>query len=218
MKAAACTLANSFIFICLLSAGTSLHAQQDKMNITGTYFMKGVMETASVIELKPDSSFEFFFSQGALDRYGRGKWIVKDSSIVLNSAARPAKDFALLSSKTTPGNFTTVALVEKNTMILPYTEVTLRAGNKTLKQTTNSHGEVHFPKQAVSSISLLFTLCPDRESVFTIDNKSHNYFEFRLEPWIAEIFFVNFNLRMADKLLTGAHPLLEGAAFRYEKE
>ncbi|MEP6725590.1 MAG: hypothetical protein ABJC98_07235, partial [Bacteroidota bacterium] len=51
----------------------SLNAQQNKMEAAGVYFLKGVMETASVFELKPDSSFEFFFSQGALDRGGKGK-------------------------------------------------------------------------------------------------------------------------------------------------
>ena len=51
MKAVARKSAHSFIFIYLLLAGISLHAKQDKMNITGMYFMRGVMETASVIAL-----------------------------------------------------------------------------------------------------------------------------------------------------------------------
>jgi hypothetical protein len=50
---------------------------------------------------------------------------------------------------------------------------------KTLQHTTNSHGEVRFPKQSTDSIALFFRLCPDRLSAFAIDNKMHNYFEFR---------------------------------------
>ena len=113
------------------------------------------METASVFELKPDSSFEFFFSQGALDRYGKGTWHKEADSIVFNSRPRPAKDFALVSSNTTTDNFITVKLVEKNTMILPYTEFTIKTGDKIFRQTTDSHGEVHFPKQSVTVISLV---------------------------------------------------------------
>ena len=201
----------------LLSINSS-PAQQNKMTVTGVYFMRGVMETASVFELKPDSSFEFFFSQGSLDRYGKGTWHKEADSIVFNSRPRPDKDFAMVSSKTTTDNFVTVKLVEKNTMILPYTEVTIKTGDKVLRQTTDSHGEVHFPKQSVTIISLLFRLCPDRASVFNIENSRNNYFEFRLEPWMAEIFFENFSLQLAGKELSGKHPLLQGQVFRYEKE
>jgi hypothetical protein len=201
----------------LLSISSS-PAQQIKMEATGVYFMRGVMETASVFELKPDSSFEFFFSQGALDRYGKGTWHKEADSIVFNSRPRPAKDFVWVSSKTTNDNFITVKLAEKNTMILPYTDVTIRAGDKVLRQTTDSHGEAHFPLQSVTGIALLFRLCPDRASVFNIKNSRHNFFEFRMEPWIAEIFFENFSLQLAGKELSGKHPLLQGQVFRYEKE
>ena len=176
------------------------------------------METASVFGLKPDSVFKFFFSQGALDRYGKGTWHKKADSIVFSSRTRPATDFALVSSKTTGDNFITIKLVENNTMILPYTEVTIKAGDKVVRQTTDSRGEAHFPQQSVTGISLLFRLCPDRESVFSIENSRHNYFECRLEPWIAEVFFENFSLQLAGKELSGKHPLLQGQVFRYEKE
>jgi hypothetical protein len=39
-------------------------------NITGVYNLRGVMEMASGFKLNNDSSFEFYFSYGALDRYG----------------------------------------------------------------------------------------------------------------------------------------------------
>lgn len=206
-----------FIFLILFTK-TQLTAQKNTMDIAGVYFMQGVMETASVFELKPDSSFQFFFSQGALDRYGKGTWTIKDGRIVFSSRKRPAKDFTLLSSKGVADDFITVRIAEKNTMILPYTDVVIKAGEKTWQHSTDSHGETRFPKQPIDSISLLFRLCPDRASSFAIDNKKHNYFEFGLEPWIAEVFFENFGLSVSDKELNGPHPLLEGNAFRYVKE
>lgn len=195
-----------------------LTAQSTTMHIPGVYFMRGVMETASVFDLKPDSSFEFFFSQGALDRGGKGRWTVRDGKIILNSTAkRPPKDYALVSSKKMPGNFTLVKMVDKNTMILSYSDVAITTPGGTLQHSTNSSGEAQFAKQHATQIALLFRLCPDRESVFTV-NKDHNYFEFRLEPWIAEVFFDNFQLQWADKELSGQHPLLEGNSFTYQKE
>ncbi|MEO5593160.1 MAG: hypothetical protein ABIR15_06610 [Chitinophagaceae bacterium] len=196
----------------------SLNAQPNKMEAAGVYFLKGVMETASAFELKPDSSFEFFFSQGALDRGGKGKWTIKDGKIILNSTdKRPPKDYVLVSSKTVPGNFTVIQMVDKNTMILSYSDVTIKTAGGVLQKSTSSSGEVRFPKKNATEISLLFRLCPDRESVFTV-NKDHNYFEFKLEPWIAEVFFQNFILQLSDKTLKGKHPLLEGNEFSYKKE
>src|SRR5450432_943541 len=67
----------------------------DTAALPGEYYLQGVMETASGFLLKPDSSFQFFFSYGALDRHGSGKWAVKENKLILNSAARPEYDFAL---------------------------------------------------------------------------------------------------------------------------
>ncbi|MEP6746544.1 MAG: hypothetical protein ABJB86_02395 [Bacteroidota bacterium] len=195
-----------------------LNAQQNNTDITGVYFLTGVMETACAFELKKDSSFEFLFSQGALDRGGKGKWTLKDGHIVLNSTdPRPPKDYAFVSSKTVPGDFTTIKMVDKNTMILSYSDVTIKTSGGVLQESTDSQGEIIFPKKEATEISLLFRLCPGRESVFTVNSK-HNYFEFRLEPWIAEVFFRDFSLQIDGAALNGANPILEGKKFTYVKD
>lgn len=204
---------SSFYFVMILSANA-----QDTATVAGVYLLTGVMETASVFELKPDSSFEFFFSQGALDRRGKGKWSLKNGHIILNStAARPPKDYAMVTSKAMPGHETTIKMVDKNTMILSYSEITLKTPAGIVNAKTNSRGEARFNQTRATAIALLFRLCPDRESVFDVDPK-HNYFEFRLEPWIAEIFFRDFSLQWKAGELSGPHPLLPGNEFRYSKE
>jgi hypothetical protein len=205
----------SFLYLSMI---TPSNAQETKDSMAGVYVLTGVMETASVFNLKPDSSFEFFFSQGALDRGGTGKWRLQQGQIILNSTAvRPAKDYALVSSKTVPGNQTIIKMVDKNTMILSYSEISITTPAGILSGRTNSQGELIFNQKKATEMRLLFRLCPDRESVFTID-ATHNYFEFRLEPWIAEVFFNNFHLQWEAGQLSGAHPLLEGSKFRYVKE
>src|ERR1700712_1391690 len=154
MKSISKKIIQSFILLIIMEPIT---AQQNKMKIAGTYFMKGVMETVSVFDLKADSSFEFFFSQGALDRGGKGKWTVKDGNLILNSIdKRPAKDYALLSSKKVPGNSTIIKMVDKNTMILSYSDVSIKTPTGNLQESTDSQGEIQFPKKDVSEISLLF--------------------------------------------------------------
>ena len=211
-------LFNHLALLCTIIMMQPLVARAGNDTLPGVYLLRGVMETASVLELKPDSTFDFFFSQGALDRGGHGRWTVKEGRLVLNSiAARPPKDYALVSSKKVPGDITVVKMVDKNSMILSYSEVTIVTPGGPLQASTNSHGEAVFKRKNATAIELLFRLCPDRSSVFTVP-AGHNYFEFRLEPWIADVFFNNFQLQMSGNLLTGPHPLLEGNAFTYEKE
>ena len=62
----------SLVFLLLLIVTAMTNAQQKSP--VGTYLLQGVREMASGFELKADSTFEFFFSYGALDRYGKGKW------------------------------------------------------------------------------------------------------------------------------------------------
>jgi hypothetical protein len=76
------------IFIILFIA-QHLHAQKNTM--AGEYSLSGVMETASAIQLNEDSTFRFYFSYGALDRYGSGKWSVHEKNIILDSKPYPGK-------------------------------------------------------------------------------------------------------------------------------
>src|SRR6476620_8502486 len=85
-----------FIFISLYLSTTSMMAQTN--NITGVYNLRCVMEMASGFKLNNDSSFEFYFSYGALDRYGSGKWSMNNDNIVFTSKPSPGKDFKLAGS------------------------------------------------------------------------------------------------------------------------
>lgn len=185
--------------------------------MTGEYYLRGVTEVASGFKLNADSTFQFFFSYGVLDRYGAGDWQVKDGKLILNSRPQPAKDFALVTSKTHPGKQTTIRMIENNALMLPYVHAKVSPGNGDTMLTADQKGMIQLPKQVVDSISLIFEFCPERFSTFSIADTTHNYFEFRFEPWLMEVFFSNFGLSIDNKGLYGKHPLLEGAEFRYNK-
>ena len=58
----------------------------DNKNISGDYYLTGVMETGCGIKLNPDNTFEFFYSYGALDRHGYGSWKkLSETEIELNT-------------------------------------------------------------------------------------------------------------------------------------
>ena len=57
----------------------------------GHYYLSGVMETGSELLLRPDGTFEWYISYGALDQFSRGAWHRQGGEIVL-VASRPGKD------------------------------------------------------------------------------------------------------------------------------
>ncbi|WP_276484408.1 hypothetical protein [Paraflavitalea pollutisoli] len=189
---------------------------QTTLSMTGEYYLRGMTEVASGFKLNNDSTFQFFFSYGALDRFGTGSWQVNNGKLVLNSRPQPEKDFAIVTSKAVPGNQTTIRIIDNNTFLLPYIHVKLTPGSDQSIMTDNK-GMIVMPRQSLDSIALLFEFCPERYSTFSIADPTHNFFEFRFEPWLMEVFFKDFNLGVDNKSLYGKHPLLQGTEFRYNK-
>ncbi len=192
---------------------------QTSSTLTGEYQLRGVMEMASGILLKPDSSFEFFFSYGAMDRSGSGKWqwIEKDSLLVLNTPNRHAADYAMLQSRKGTENLTVIRISDKNEYLLRYTQVRIHTNTGIIEGETDEKGFFTIPQQPVKQIELLFELCPERSSSFTIADSSHTYFEFGFEPWIADVYFDNVVLKPTQNGLEGGHPLLQGQQYKYQK-
>jgi hypothetical protein len=84
----------------------------------GEYYLEDVREMASGFLLKQDGSFQFFFTYGAVDRYGSGKWLQQEGRVILNSAPKPLYDFALVESKKTSENFINIKKEAANPVLL----------------------------------------------------------------------------------------------------
>ncbi|WP_149243867.1 hypothetical protein [Dyadobacter sp. 32] len=194
---------------------TRVHAQY-RISTPAEYHLQGVMETASALLLKPDSTFELYFSYGAMDRQGSGRWTYNDGHITLKSRPKPQTDFALVTSKATEDSSTIVRITSSNSQLLPHFEVMLRSATGENYGKSDAEGVFIGPKSKLASIELFFNFCPERFSTFPIQN-ADNYFEFRMEPWIAEIFADNIVLKVTVDGLEGQHPLLKGDSFRYTK-
>jgi len=203
----------------ILSVSIYYHmlAQNTSQRVAGEYYLNGVMETASGFRINPDGTFEFFFSQGALDRQGKGKYKVEGDSIIFTSDTIPAKDFALVSSKKQPGNNTVIRIADPNENILRYVFVRVKSGATTKDGFVDQQGYFNYQGNQPDSIDMLFEFCPEKISSFAVNNKEHNYFEFRFEPWLFEYFFNNFTLDITADGLKGRHPLLEGNEYSYTK-
>lgn len=181
----------------------------------GEYYLEGVMETASGIRINADSSFQFFFSYGASDREGNGRWSLRHNTLVLSSRPRPEKDFRLITSKKIPGDRLIIAIKDPNTMILSFVQVMINGDESAGILHTDSRGRAETKFRPVNEIALVFGLCADRLSTHRNPNPDHNYFEFAFEPWICEVFFPDLEYEYKDGSLYGPHPLLKPGKYTF---
>ncbi|HYO21389.1 MAG TPA: hypothetical protein VER36_03220 [Flavisolibacter sp.] len=184
----------------------------------GEYYLQGVVETASGFVLKHDSTFQFFFSYGALDRFGEGRWSVKNDSVYFSSRPRPEHDFRLVRSEKAGSKKILIHLKEMSPALHRHVSCRISGGGAVQEGVLNEKGGIELTMQAVDSIELLFEFCPEKKSVFRISTRHHNRFEFAPHPWLMEVFFHNFHLRLTKDGMTGGHPLSSETKFRYEKK
>ncbi|HEX5150198.1 MAG TPA: hypothetical protein VFW07_02050 [Parafilimonas sp.] len=204
----------SFFILLFTSATVVMYAQ----DLTGEYYLEGVMETASGFQINADSGFQFFFSYGALDRSGKGKWkMLNDSTIILNSDKRPPLDFKLEKQTSAADKSITIQIDNNNKNILRYVQGFIKSGPTEIPFEMNAGGIARLENQEIDSVGLIFTLCPDRYSVLPV-TRGNNSFVFQFEPWIAEVFFEDFILTYSEGAFTGKHPLLKGDNYIYRKE
>ncbi len=183
----------------------------------GIYHLQEVKSTASGFKLNPDGSFLFFFTYGAIDRYGSGTWSIADDHVVMQSKSWSGKDFAAVGSTAVDQNIIVAKIVGGNPVLLNHVFFSLRNGETGSWIKTNERGEAAFPLQQVTTVSMVFEYCQERFTHFSVANPSDNYFEFRFEPWLMEVFFINFQLKISRYALSGKHPLMQGEKFVYEK-
>jgi hypothetical protein len=181
----------------------SVHQKVNSQSVAGIYNLVGVMETAAGFKLNEDSTFEFYFSYGALDRYGSGTYSRTGDHLILNSTPWPGKDFKLLQSSIGKAGRIVFELKEKNTMLLPYVYFIIFSKGKQIPFKTNSHGMAEAIAQPIDSIGVQFEFTPERMSIFKLLNPNHNYFSFAFEQWMAEVFFKNYALKIAPEGLEG---------------
>lgn len=193
-----------------------MEAQQKSNTAIGEYYLRGVMETASGFKLNEDSTFEFFFSYGALDRSGSGVWKQEGNNIIFDSKPG-SKGFALINSNRVDDDKLTIKITEANPSLRSHVYAVLKSGAKQSDGMADKSGIIDFPKQPADSIMLILEFCPEKIFVFSNNNKLHNNFEFRFEKDMMEVFFDHLVLTLNDEGLEGQHPLLKEGSYHFKK-
>jgi hypothetical protein len=183
--------------------------QVSAQRLQGEFYLRGVMEVSSGFKFNEDHTFEFFFAYGALDRIAKGSWMQYGDSIILNNSPKPSLDFKLLRAEKNGKKEITIKITGANQMVLRNIYGSVKYGDSVLQKRSDQKGTMTFEKHHIEKISLIHEFWPDRFSVFDVDDPAKDYFEFSIEPWIADVEFKNFVLILKDNLLVGSHPTLE---------
>lgn len=182
------------------------------MNTTilpGEYLIQNVREMASGFLLKPDQTFQFFFTYGALDRFANGNWKQEGDKIIFNSRPWPGADFTIVHSEKIAEEGILLQLEKPNPMLAAYLQVSLAAGAPESWIQFRQQGQLHLEPQEFDSLSILFEFCPERFTKLPV-TKGHNSFTIRPEQSMFELFLKDFALTVSDEGLKGRHPMMEG--------
>jgi hypothetical protein len=207
-----------WIFVSL--TGSTAFSQTDTCHFCGIFYLNNMHESASGFNLRADSTFEFFFSSGALERYGDGRWSVtihatNDTLIHLHSLEEKGNALTVLQKATRKNGQLTLQL--KNVSPLLYEHFSLVAfhQNDTAFTYADSRGTAIIDGDQYDSLQVICGLCPDYR--LSLPNEGSNYLEIGTEPWLFEIFFKGMTLRFKNDQLQGRHPMLAGE-FVYQKD
>ena len=196
---------------------SSLKAQQ----IEGVYRMSGGHEMVAAFQFKKDSSFEFYFIYGAVDRKSSGHFNIHDRIIVLHADKVPGRDFTIVRQEKR-GDGTSIKISNPNPSLVRNVVGIFKKGTEEDDQYSNDQGDIHSNLTDCDSVFVIHTLFPDVPTpVKENQGNKNNYFELTLNPSLAEVSFKNFTLSINEEGLTGSLPWLferEKAVFVKESE
>ena len=107
--------------------------------------------------------------------------------------------------------------MDANPSLRSHVYAVLVSGDTKTEGMTNSKGEIIFSRQEVDHIQLVLEFCPEKTFVFNNSLKLHNYFEFKIEKGIMEVFFDQLTLTLNEEGFEGQHPLLKPGTYRFKK-
>jgi hypothetical protein len=183
----------------------------------GEYYLSGVMETASGFRLNPDSTFDFFYSYGALDRGGKGNWAIQDSFVVLNSIGSAPDGFTLKNSRKVKSEGLMVIIDDPNPFFKKYVHGFVTGKEREEEQQSDHDGILRFQAGAYDSLLMMMEFSSEKVFRFPLVGKEENEFTFTFNPTILEVFFRNHKLKIDSGGLRGKHPLLGEKDCFFEK-
>ncbi|AFD08773.1 hypothetical protein [Solitalea canadensis] len=151
------------------------------------YMLSGVMETAAGFRLLTDHTFEYFFSYGAADKWGKGTWKRVDSLIIFTSYhQQPEQDFILKEAKKTKNDFLQITVADS--IHNPYRYVACLLNDN--ERSTNENGIVTYPADSARYLRMYHPIFSIRLTTINLP-KDKNDFIIGPSCDLSEVFFNN---------------------------
>jgi hypothetical protein len=181
----------SFLFVfCLLLGSKFSNAQSfSEKHLQGVYVLNGVNETAAAIKLNPDHTFDYKFTFGVANKWGKGTWKLDKNQLVLTSKnTRPEKDFILAQGSS--ANPAGLKVKVCDSLGRAYIYVACRLGGEQGEIVeTNELGEAVFSTVSKPAhLELFHQVYSTRISAFDINDKTSSVI-FQPACDLSEIFF-----------------------------
>jgi hypothetical protein len=192
-----------------------LMAQTD---LPGEYQLSPLPEIAAGIQLKPDSSFEFYFIYGALDRFGKGTWTLEGNEVVLKGNAGEHPPFALLHTAPGTADGIRIRIEDKNEFLRSAIYAMVDLDTQAGFAKTNNRGEVYLQYTTADSIFLVSELFPEKIFRYRLPDNGHRELVFRFAPDALDVFLTGIRLRIEGKTLVGPIPLLKPGDYRFNRK
>lgn len=204
-----------FLMNTVMTIPTTLPAQE----ITGEYRLKNHHEMVAAFNFQPDSSFEFYFIYGAVDRLATGKYHIRNNMISFSSDKIPGKDFTIR-KQSRKGNGSTIKITESSQGLQSNVLCIFMKGEERDSVYSDNNGVAFSPLTNCDSIIAMHMLFPDEFSIIKTDAGNPNdFFELSLNPSLAELSFKNFLLTVNGTTLSGSLPyLFESEMSVFEKK
>ncbi len=195
----------TYFFMSLLM----IHKNQvPAQQINGEYRLQGKHEMVAAFNFHPDSTFEFYFIYGAVDRMAQGKYSIVNNNIHLAASKTPGRDFKTVKTELR-GEGSTIKVTDPNRILQSNVICMFIKGGTQEFETTDDNGVAHSPLADCDTISVMHALFPDAVTIIKSgSNAKENYFELSLNPSLAELSFQGFVLKIDGDKLTGSLPYL----------
>lgn len=193
----------------------TLMAQTD---LSGEYQLAPLPEIAAGFQLKKDSSFEFYFIYGAIDRYGKGSWTVEGNEVVLNSSPGAHPPFVLETTEPGPAGGCLIRMADHNPFLLSAIYAMENLQTQAGFVQANNRGELQINRMESDSVFLVSELFPEKTYRFRLPENGHRTLVFRLAPDAFEVFLSGIRLRIEGNTLAGSIPLLKPGDYRFNRK
>ncbi|WP_142601405.1 hypothetical protein [Solitalea koreensis] len=157
-------------------------------------------EISAGFKFNADHTFEYTFTYGVVDKWGKGTWKLYRNQLVLKSEkSQPDKDFVLVYSDSSHHDGLIVKIIDS--LQLPIPNIDCRLGGVTgVVVRTNDNGEALFPDQNSGLLEMMHPIYGTRISAFDLDSTC-NFFLFSPSCDISEVYFKNFKIVVSSDIL-----------------